>query len=422
MEDKNKDLKRWYITRYLTFIDIGDRFAGLGTLLIDGDTLVQYIIKKSKTKKDKNVQLSQPFVQQLKKFLSALKQAGFDRVSSAFFSIHSNCTTEDDVLKPELKCMLEAANLNYVIFDDWHENNHLRKFILDEQISLLITTDCEIYRIEDSQYKFIFDMSKLIQVSIMTSIKINHSSISAFLLHPAFSHPNVNSNTNKAVIDKVDSDLEDSDKTQQLKTYRITCSNMNRLLKGESSSYDNKSQKANNLNAIHFLSSHTWEIDINLYSRTSPGTLTQNQKYYRFLERYSTSLDACKHLHHKIITSSSNNAICKPIKQSKKGLLIIQEQQKLKQAKKGEQELEMFTGFQKTCFSIEKLNEYVKNMRLETFSEVFLFNLAKFKLKLFTENTISSLSTDQKTAQTFLLITELVDSYAQFLSETYQNF
>jgi hypothetical protein len=427
MTDTTNEFEKWYLTRYIPYLDISDMFAGLGTLLIDGDTLIQYICERNGTQRSQQVELSDSFLTHLNKFLNTVKQAGFDKVKVVFFNVHSKWTINDSRIKLELENAFKLSSVEFVVFSDWQGNKELKKFISDEQINLLLTSEYNIYRARGSQYSFICEMCKLIQVSIITSIKLSHSSIKAFLVHPGIETrvsdiSKLRDNFTIKTHDDSDSGKEESDENRKIKTYQITCPNINRLLKAQSNVYD-LSNLANNLDFQSFRSSSTWEIDIKLYERAwaKNNPLTDNQKYYRFMERYSTSLNACKHLHHKILTTSSDvsGKQLKYVKQSKKELLIIKQQEKIKQSKREEKDMEMLATFEKTCFSIEQLDDYLKNTRMESFCKSFLFNLAKFKLKLHTRNTVSSNSTtNQKTAHIFLLIRELVESYAELLTET----
>ena len=185
-----------------------------------------------------------------------------------------------------------------------------------------------------------------------------------------------------------------------------------------------------------------WEIKLEVkfeknWVGRKASPLEQNQKYYRFMERYSTSLDTCKHLHHQILVTNDEQRVidkksgkkandeqkvndkkkaAKETTEKKMSQLIIENNEKEKLKKQQTKENNFFSLLEK-CFEISKLNEQLRMVDLKQYSANFMFSLLQLKLKLYKNDSLSAPSENERKAHMYLIIKELFENYTEHLTK-----
>jgi hypothetical protein len=418
-------------------------FTGLGTLLIEGDALLNYLKRSESSVEKADQDLSDAILD----FVNKFNKAGFDKIKIIFFEkisywIEKSSSDEMD-LKSEIKSILDRLNLDYVLFKDWSKNDVFNQFFVNERISLFITSDLDIYKQEDIQFTLIHEMSAKIQVCIMTNLKFQNLYVQCFLVlansEYSFLKDEKNLNNKSTILKENVVDLD-----EKLEQDMKLCS-QNRGLKFQLYALQNPEVKEildlpttdlnkNELEAKKeeiFLSSQdnffnysdrTFEINLVMkFDREKfayETTLKQNQKYYRYMERYSTSLDACKHLHHQILitkdqqASEKKNAAMTKEKLSSKALKIIEEKDRQKSKEKDAADMIFFQTFHKGIYSVQDLNDAIRFLNLDKYGKKFHFKLLLLKLKVYKNDKPFGMSQEERYAELFLIVKELVEDFS----------
>ena len=147
----------------------------------------------------------------------------------------------------------------------------------------------------------------------------------------------------------------------------------------------------------------------------------QNQKYYRYMEKYSQSLNSSKSLHHRIIrvATTSSNAGAGLSQQgekklSKKAEALINANKKATQDAKEGKEMRILTQFAAECKTCEQFELKLKVMDLSESTPVFKSSILKRKIVFYKYET----SCNETKARLFLLIKELFEVYSSCLTES----
>ena len=179
------DAKKWFLTRECTYLNLSNLFNGFGTLLIDGDALLYYLFG-NEIQPDANPNESmRPLID---KFLINLSNCGFYSVKIVFFHRISRFTERDyiPILRNVLKNILKPEE--FIVFNDWIDNDEWTWFISNQNINLLITSDLDIFNESNVQFKFIEDACKVyhIQIANINGLEFIRHEIFAFLVNYFF--------------------------------------------------------------------------------------------------------------------------------------------------------------------------------------------------------------------------------------------
>ena len=158
--------------------NISELFVGLGTLIIDGDALIDYIGIISDAKEE--------FVTdfEIDKFVEKLKKCGFDKIEVIFFNDYFS--KFDKYKKDDLKILFR--NQRYLFFENVDEDTKWNDFISNEQICALLTNvflnsrvnnNCESIR--NSYISKIMSKNE-ISIGILNEMKFHGLFLSTFLI------------------------------------------------------------------------------------------------------------------------------------------------------------------------------------------------------------------------------------------------
>jgi hypothetical protein len=101
-------------------------YAGLGTILIDGDALIDYL---------QLYEISNNLVSNVDTFINRLKKCGFDEIEIIFFNDYFSKSHK--YTKSDLEILFK--NQKYLIFDNVDEDEKWADYISNEQISTFLT-------------------------------------------------------------------------------------------------------------------------------------------------------------------------------------------------------------------------------------------------------------------------------------------
>ena len=288
---------------------ISELFAGLGTLLIDGDALIDYI---QVTNKSENEILTEIHIDS---FIEQLKKCGFDKIEIIIFTEYFSKT--EKYSKDDLSFGL-FKNQKVVWFENLESDTKWRDYITNEQISTLLT-NFFLNSITNNNFEVTRNsyISKIISefeiiISILDDITFTGLSVSTFLID----HRGLKDlNSLKLKANKIcDSNETEPLSLNNFSSHGIRNIKLNDILEnrgGKIATYRSSRSEANSLNKTAlWLTEISFKNSNNLYARNDPKYKEkQNQKYYRHMENYAQSLSASKLYHHKIIIGSSQNSI-----------------------------------------------------------------------------------------------------------------
>jgi hypothetical protein len=419
-------------------------FSGFGTLLIDGDALICHIASKEGV--DHSIQNDQcsngqlgksKFQEAIGNFLKQLKKSGFHKIKVIFFNGHSKvASNSNEGNRPmttisNFESVFNSICLDYSILDDWQDKQKLLNFLSTEHINLLITSDLNIYKTDGSQYEFIFKTSASIQVCIISDIIFKNSAVHAFLVHPQTKNTSDQVNTMSSTSEiqlqrKLDSYGKNFAKiyetSNQVQMVRLVTQfnnvNLNSLLRLNAADMPIQNDKdVSSFSSI--FSESTFDLQIQRRFDSHIGKFKtdknlQNQKYYHWMERYSLSLDNCKHLHHKIILKGTAPVPSATVKRSKKELDILKAQETSKQQQRENDDMLFFYELEKSVHSISQLNEKFRTLGSRKFCKKFTYNLLKLKFKMYKYD--DYLDPTQRRRDMYIIIKDVFDNYSDFLT------
>jgi superfamily II RNA helicase len=413
-------------------------FSELGTLVIDGDALVNFLIGSEylgdnslfdMTLLEQKVSL---LSQRLTTFIKNFKQRGFDNIKIAFFHSHSRFTVdENDKLTLNQALKETFDNYDFIVFDDWipHGDTEWTRFNCHNHVCLLITSDCEIYKQSKIQFRFIknicLDLNKSIQVAIIDNMTFVQHNIFAFLIYGNQSvklFEDFVKKTNEMSPREPCGRLNDSTQVPQTNPCFISSDSVeriaNHILNGQVLELNTYS---NNNEVIPFQStSDTWELKIHYkkaYKAKNPNR--DKQKYFSYMERYAESLNASKYLHHKIIMvdhkRNDKSQVAKVEKLSTKESQIIQNNAEKMKLSDETKDMTKFKRIKDSVVNIEQLSRQIQEIpNLANCCQCFLFNLEMLKIKLLKREE----QNQEKKSKLFLWIKDLFLVYQELLIMT----
>ena len=408
--------KNWYFSRKKNLLDLSKLYAGFGTLLIEGDSLIHYLREENN-----QVLLTKNY---LNNFIEKkLKECGFNKLRIVFFQNHSKYISSnmniclggdsyDTLLFSDLSKYL-------LIFKSYKDDSSWTDFIKIENISLMLVSESNIYDKVDKQYTFMHYLctENKMQLAIIDKMSLINLRLKAFVIYATKeylfqkNHEQLLINTAETsfellnIDDNYNKDVETVDKFENEKLNKILS------LSDDKNSNNNMDKKM----TVYF----EWESKLSYQNPNRKKFFkdsnkdTQKQKYSRYMEKYAESLISSRNLHHPIVTDDkSTSTNLKTEKISSKAVAIIQTKMSQGIKLKEEKEILLLNAIKKKITCYEDINKELKFVNLNDSSEKFKFELIKLKIK-WLQNEISG-ETKNK-LNLYLLITEIIQNYFEYL-------
>jgi superfamily II RNA helicase len=405
MNQQNID---WYSSLKFKYENLTKLYAGLGTVVIDGDSLINYLNLD-------NSNDSHRLDDFVNKFTNSNLECKF-----IFFHSISNWTVIDGV-KLALNENFKRIFSNYAgkvnIFSDWSlENNEWHQFKLSNNINLVLISDSDIFSQQNIQFHYIRRIYSTfrLQVAILDHLKFIQLKAYSFILTDMTSmlaNNNVDLKNYQSINDSEELTLSSNDLNLNFDNYCFDVADLNEIYQNEAGSvcsFESDQQ-------LLLDDTKTWFEDkkVDNNKQTNKG----KQKYYRHLERLSKSLDASKHLHHKIVISTSSdtptngkNKKKEQQKVSKKEQDILNMNKVRIEKEKMDKEMNIFKQIQSRITQFEDIEdkELLKISNYKEFGHKFHFEILKLKIKWL--NFKSSDCSSLKRSQIFVLIIEMFEN------------
>lgn len=459
--------KKWFFSRHVSFRRTSALFAGLGSLIIDGDALIcqaPRIIENSYLTPTQSFPTRSECV---KLFLEQLKTTGFDRIKIVFFHSHSKWTEKLSIdafgITSEASKLIGCRAEDVAVFESWSENREWLDFVVNEHTSLVLTTEEDAYQEADTQFKFIYDVCQVskVQVSLLEGAVLGLSSFESFLIDPVktiFSSflklqlaeeaeaiqqqpaPQANGQPGNPVrmheiknpklrgLLNVSGDLAVTKAAKPkppkpVKVEEVVEDDWENLADqvdeaAEEEPIEKIEPTVATINPYAY-SNYTWDMGLADKLEEEKKTTTQEirminkQKYFRFMEKYAESLESLKHLHHKIIISKTPKNEKTQVKLGKKAQEIIKNQEMASQKKEEEQDNVFFKKLEESISCFDDIDKGLKDIDMSKFQTRFFADLTKLRIKWMKNE--SALYPDRK-ANLFLLINQIFDEYDAYLT------
>lgn len=408
----NISKKKWYFSRHHSYGDLTYMFSGFGTLLIEGDALIHYLFANEPIEND--YVLSK---HKLRNFLTkSLKESGFNQIKAIFFHQHSKWTIKNDetyTVKDSLLNIFTNLSTKYLkIFNSWNDKSWF-DYLGSEHISLLLASDSNIYRSNESQFEFIYQVFRRdnLQVGLIDNMKFIDLKVFSFLIDCNREY-NVSISRNNEIENEDYSQIMPVFESFDSPLFELKNDELNNILEMNENQVELKIKRLN-LNASLPIK---WDLKLDYQEKQEFfRKLTEDKKkqvYYRYMEMYADSLDSSKHLHHKIITDIDSKSKTAPEKLGSKAREIIQAKEKEKLKLKEEKELSFLKSLKIKCF--EDIEKFFKAVDVNRYSKLALYNLLKLKIKWLQNEPFTY---PNRTSNLFLFIKEIIEDFFNFLTQ-----
>ena len=376
------------LIEYSQYRDLSYLLVGLGTLLIDGDALIDYIQLNSN-----NVSISE-----VNSFIRMLQKCGFKRIEILIFS--------DYFTKPEIYSQDDLkklySNQVLLVFKNCETDREWFEYISNESISTILTNinlNCGTTLLQNSYIAKIMTNNE-INISLLNELEFSGTTVSTFLLdYRLFLKNDLNKLSPIVSMNSVN-----TPNSTDYSTIRITNQYVEQILQ-------NRPLRAFNSSSIadSSLFNSMWNTIVKspreaLFQEKSKNELKENQKLSKHLERYSQALDSNK-LHHHIVlnrTDKHSNA-----KISNELLLRDSDENRNEDRKQVENiEKNILKGLELND-QLAKIDSLIEQAPKAIHSKIYVFLLRKLKLR--------QLSND-KTKQSFL-IKEIIENHEDLLEK-----
>jgi superfamily II DNA or RNA helicase len=363
----NKDLNKYSFRR-----EISEIFAGLGTLLIDGDAFIDYIQAQNG---------SLLSTDQIDRFIKKLNKCGFNKIEIILFNNYFKKLIPREQLDDVFK------NQKFTFFENCEYDQLWTDFISNEQICTILTNihlKNAVGELEENDYISKIMSKNEITISLLNKINFSSSKASTFVIDYRFLLKYKLSLMKHDEVDEVNNEIEE---------YNFQLQKLNN--KTLIDILDNKSGKVSvykeQAKASEFLNTEAvWLTKIDVYKDENSYFKKErsDQMYYRYMQKYSESLSG--NLHHKITSKlPDSNAVVVVVKKSAKELEIIKKNQEKIDKKLVEDDqdfikkLEILLGkivnFDDKVYKIDREIEQSFNGH----SKHYMFLLRQLKLKIY---------------------------------------
>lgn len=414
--------KDWFFAKSAKqYADVSEMFAGLGTVLIDGDALLMKLFETdnpleiAQLIEEASDEKTEAYQNKLKKFINKFNKSGLDSISIFFLHCYSNYTIADENNNMSLINGLENIIKNFKcnIFlnfgQTWHE------FISTGHISFIITSHLNIYKSSEDHFAFIYNTcrEKKLQVCLIDYLNFRNLGIFSFLIFNSKDERDV-ANSVPEIIRKLPQTNEISTQNE-FKYFKLENNELAELFKD----CEFNNMKLAELNTTYNFNYYqeVWETKIEVRfeaeRRKRPDYKNrQAQMYYRYMEKYSLSLNSSQNLHHKIIAPAQNSKQAAGEKWSQNALKQLEEIEKKKMKKDEEKDMDIYKMLEDSAKTIEELDLKMKNMDIADYTAKFRYKILKLKIKFYKYET----RTNPVKAMLCVLIKETIENYCEFLS------
>ena len=387
------------LNTYSTYRKISDLLVGLGTLLIDGDALIDYIRLYSNNLSKFEVNL----------FTRKLQKCGFDKIEILFFSDYF--TKTEKYSQDDLRTIF--SNQVLLLFKNCETDAKWIEYIENEQISTILTNthlNCKESWILNSYIPKIMESNE-INISLLNELDFSGASVSTFvidyrlLLEDDFS-----------IVNRKDSkDLESnvvSDNNFDL--INIDNENVESILQNRELEITNM---ATNTSDFPYSYESLWmtKVQYKKYQEKNNDTknkLRNNQKYARYMEIFSQSLSSSRNYHHKIVIGSAGTN-----QNTKKNTIETSQQNNSEQLVVADRdqveniENVILKGLELSDKML-KIDSFIEQAPKAIHSKMFVYLLRKLKIKLSRQ---SNSNTKMENTKLCFLIKEIVENHQELL-------
>lgn len=395
----------WFLTRAFDFVDIGYTFAGFGNIIIDADSLLSFV----------NADFQSDLDTCLKKFFTNLTECNLEEYRIVFFTKKSN----------RLNFVQNFVRLGIKIYliSDWNDNQwtHLLNEI---NISLFLISKLNIFNEIGAQYDLIHHIctKNRIQTAIIDDIKFHNMNVFSSII---LSERAIDVSFEKFRPLTQESNIIISESGMHLtKIYNIKNKSVSDLLDYSHNDSNNNPIPVATIEFTKFDNKFEWDLKIHykpgLNSNSSntlsnedfKKNLNQNQKYYRYMEVYASSLNSSKNLHHRIVNQIDESSRSKAsLKSTQKIQDLINKNTEAKNLAKETKELELLKRVKISCYNDIEKNLFAVNT--EQFSPNSMLELRRLKIKWLNYEPIGT----EKKINTLILLDQLYDDSFEKLEE-----
>ncbi|RNA17498.1 superfamily II RNA helicase [Brachionus plicatilis] len=391
--------RKWFFSRASDFVDIGYSFAGFGTLIIEGDSLLNYISADSQSGINRN----------LTKFFNNLNECNLEDYRIVFFSQKSKQLSDHLV---EIFLRLEVK---VDILSDWNDKEWTH-FLAENNISLFLVSKVDIFKELGAQFDLMHQIcvKNRIQAALIDDLRFQNMNVFASIV--------MGEKVADIALDKYqkiapEPSFSIKKDTNFIKIYKINNHHVTDLLEYNHNDLNNNPMSLISAEFTKYDRSFNWELKIHYNPQTNnedaQKMLKNNQKYYRYMEIYASSLDSSKNLHHKLVTQINDPTDSKTsIKINKKALDLINQNLETKKNIKESKELELLKNIKISCY--DDIDKNLMMTKTDQFSSNSLLELQKLKIKWLN---YEPNNTDKK-MNTLILIDQLSENNLSRLSES----
>lgn len=386
--------RNWFFTRIFDFVEIGYSFSGYGTIIIEGDSLLNYIETNFQSQLNQN----------LKNFFKKLNECNLAEYRVVFFTNKSRCLNYVE--------NFQQLGIEVDEFSDWN-NDKWMHFINDSNISLFLVSKMNIFKENEDQYNFIYEIcvKHRIQVALIDNIIFHNINVfSSIIFEQNIIRQPVNS-LRTITIENPGHVIND---TNDNTIYQINNPHINSLVGFFLKDSNNNIPLLPSITFSMLDTNFKWKLEFYYRKQDyNQNSLIKSQKYYRYMEVYASSLEFCKNLHHRIVTQIDDLKESKvDFKTNKKTCNLIEKNIEDKRLRKEKKELEFLKTMTISCY--DDIGKNLSMINTDQFLPKPMLQLQKLKIKWLNYEP----NTKSKKINTLILMDKLSNNY---LSELDQN-
>jgi len=410
--------KNWYFSRKKNLLDLSKLYAGFGTLLIEGDSLIHYLLEENN-----QVLLTKNY---LNNFIEKkLKECGFNKLRIVFFQNHSKYISSNMNICLGGDCydtlLFSDLSKYLLVFKSYEDDSLWTDFVKIENISLMLVSESNIYAKADMQYTFMHYLctENKMQLAIIDKMSLFDLRLKAFVIFATKEYL-FQENKEQPLINSIETSFEplkiDDNYNKDVEIIdKFGNEKLNKIL----SLSDDDNNNNNNMDKMTV--NFEWELKLSYQNPNKEkifkhsNIYIQKQKYSRYMEKYAESLISSRNLHHPIVTNNNNKSTSTNLKAEKissKAGAIIQKNMNQGIKLKEEKEISFLNEIKNKITCYEDIDNELKFVNSNDSSEKFKFELIRLKIK-WLQNEISGKI--KKKLNLYLLITEIIQNYFKYL-------
>ena len=377
----------------LAYRKLNKLFVGLGTLLIDGDALIDFIQIFSNSLSKSEVNL----------FASKLQKCGFEKIGIVFFSDYF--TKSEKYSQDDLTTIFSDQAL--LLFKNCDTDAKWIEYIENEQISTILTNiqlNCMGNRILNIYIPRIMTTYE-ISISLLNQLDFSGANVSTFLIDYRLL---MQKELGKNYLNEVSQGSINVPKINfDLSSISINNQNVENILKNQPLNISNDASNENNF-PYNFES--MWITKIKSV-KENVSTKNAYQKLFKHLERHAASLGSDK-LHHPIV----NRTETIDVKMNTHESVLRISEDKIDSDRDQVENIEKFTlkGLDLSD-KMAKIDSLIEQAPKAMHSKMFVYLLRKLKIKL---SRLSNRNTKMGNTKLCFLIKEIIENHEELLEES----